>query len=443
MVTHWRGLLVIASFLLTGYRGIGQGSTDGDLYTTNQNLIHSFWNAVEQSNGPVTVLAFGDSVSDSYRSIQTYLFYRLQSQLGWAGDTFENFQNTTLWQLGNGSSLSQPDTNWWGIYGVIPPNGSLFWTNQASASGSLVCDQLGVFWVAQPNGGSFTLSVSTNGGPWSAPVLTLDGHSPVPVGRYAHATLERQPYRLRVDGVGGTNFILGPRYLDTTSSGIDVAFMTQDGANLDQIFSLSTNILYPILSALNPQLVVWHMKELADIGESGLSNRLYDLEALWKACVTNGDIVYIGTPYDLHDLTEDFTPIQNRLVRQAALRDHRAYLDCMTPCISYQSMTNNGFLDDVVHPSNLCDSFLAGIVWQELGLSALRVDCHIQVESFGSSFRLLWPTIPNLTYDVQSSTNLMDWATLDSIVGNGQPHAYTNVVSAGSNGFLRLELRSN
>ena len=81
-----------------------------------------------------------------------------------------------------------------------------------------------------------------------------------------------------VDGLGGTNLILGPRYLDSTSTGVNVAFMCQDGANLNQLFSLPTNVVAPIIAALNPQLVIWHMKELADIGESALSNRLNDLE---------------------------------------------------------------------------------------------------------------------------------------------------------------------
>jgi hypothetical protein len=440
MAMHWPGLFVTVSCLLASYRGPAQGTVGADLYTTNQNLTHAFWNAVERSNGPVTVLAFGDSVSDSYRSIQTFVFQRLQAQLGWAGDTLGNFQNTTLWQLGNGTAVNGPSTNWWGIQGAIPPGGFLFWTNQGSVVGSLVCDQLGVFWIAQPNGGAFSLSVSTNGGPWT-PVLALDGYSLVPAGRYASASLERRPYRLRVDGLSGTNLILGPRYLDSTSSGIDVAFMTQDGANLNQIFSLSTNLLYPILAALNPQLVVWHMKELGDIGEIGLSNRLYDLEALWKACVTNGDIVYIGTPYDIDDLTQEFTPIQNQLVRQAALRDHRVYMDCMTPCVSYQSMTNNGYLDDAVHPSNLCDSFLASIAWEELGLFALRVDRHISMESSGTVVHLRWPTAPNLTYDLESSSNLQNWSVLGSFVGNGQFQTYSNLLSAGSNVFFRIQLR--
>jgi hypothetical protein len=167
------------------------------------------------------------------------------------------------------------------------------------------------------------------------------------------------------------------------------------------------------------------------------------LEALWKACVTNGDIVYIGTPYDIDDLTQEFTPIQNQLVRQASLRDHRAYLDCMTPCVSYQSMTNNGYLDDAIHPSNLCDSFLAAIAWQELGFFALRADRHIGIEPSGAWFRLQWPTTPNLTYDLESSTNLSDWVLLGSSVGDGKPQVYTNPASGNLGVFFRLQLKGN
>jgi hypothetical protein len=306
----------------------------------------------------------------------------------------------------------------------------------------LVCDQVGVFWISQPNGGQFTLSVSTNGGDWGAPLLTLDGFSPQPIGRYASVSLARQGYRLRVDGLGGTNLILGPRYLDGASTGVNIAFMCQDGANLNQIFSLPPNVLGPILSALNPQLVVWHMKELADIGEIGLSNRLYDLEGLWSSSVTNGDIVYIGTPYDLDDLTMVFTPIQNALVRQAAVRSHRAYMDCMTPCVSYQSMTNNGYLDDTIHPSNLCNTFLANIVWQQLGLFALRIDRQLTIHPSDSGLNITWLSAPGINYEVLASTDLTQWTPLYSSPGDGTMQAYTNASTPKSFSFFRLSLTS-
>jgi len=218
-----------------------------------------------------------------------------------------------------------------------------------------------------------------------------------------------------------------------------VTFIYQDGASLDWVFSISTNVLCPILSAINPQLVIWHMKELADIGETGLSNRLCDLEALWRASVTNGDALYIGTPYDIHDVSSVFTP-QNRLVRQAAVRDGRAYVDCMTPCVCYQWMTNSGFMDDAVHPSNNCNRFLAEIVWKQLGLFCLRSDRHLALDVLGGIARLCWMTTTNITYELQSSTDLIHWTGLETMNGDGRTHVYTNGSSMVRSRFFRLSL---
>jgi len=236
--------------------------------------------------------------------------------------------------------------------------------------------------------------------------------------------------------------IVAPEYRDSSSAGVSVAFMCEPGANLQQIFSISTNILYPFLSALNPRLVFWHMKEVADIGEIGLSNRLYDLEAMWKACLTNGDVVYIGTPYEARDATAEFTPIQNRLIRQAAVRNSRAYIDCMTPYVSYQWMLEHGFLTDHVHPSDACNAFLAEIVWQQLGLFCLRPAPSLAVEDTGHAIRLQWMSATNLVYQVESSPDLVSWTALDTVLGDGhrQTRLLTNAPSARC--FFRLNITS-
>ena len=419
-----------------------QTGADGSLSTTNRDVTTHFFGVVDATAGPVTVLAIGDSVSESYRSIQLPLFQRLQGKLGIAGYSLQAPLNAAMIGIGNGTIMSGPTTNWWTPHEIVPPGGFVLWTNLNSPTASLVADTLGVFWIAQPAGGDFTLSVSTNGGPWSEPVLTLNGASPTPKGCFASLHLPRLPYRLRVDGLSGTNLTLGPHYLDSTSTGVQVAFLSQGGANLNQVFSLSTNVLYPILAALNPQLVVWHMKEVADIGAVGLSNRLFDLEALWQAGVTNGDVVYIGTPYEIRDAPAEFTPVQNRLVRQAATRDHRAYVDCMTPCISYSWMVTNGFLagGDGIHPTDTCNQFLADLTWSQLGFFALRVDRRLAVEPLGSAVRLEWPTSAGLTYQLESSSDCLHWITVLSVRGDGLPFACTNSSPEFPASFYRLNL---
>jgi hypothetical protein len=422
--------------------GPAQGTNDSALTTTNREQIQFFWRAMEQSNGPVTVLSFGDSMAESWISIQKNLFLRLQSNFGVGGYSFLNFKNAMLAVFAGGAAWLQPSTNWWTDHYSLPAGGSIYWYNQTDPNSSLLCDQVGVFWIAKPEGGVFAVSLSTNGGPWSAPLLNLDGQAPTPTGRYTNVLLARLKYRLRVDGVSGTNIFLGPQYTDNASTGINAAFMMKAGENLNDVFSISTNVLYPILSGLNPQLVIWHMKEVGDIGETDFSNRLFNLEAMWKACVTNGDVVYIGTPYEARDATMEYTPIQNRLVRQASVRDHRAYLDCMTPCISYQWMSTNGFMYDAVHPSELCNVFLTDLVWRELGLFALRVDRRISIGSLGSEIRLTWPTTTNLNYDLLASADLVTWVNALRHTGDGQLHSYTNALGSPTNAFFRLSLTS-
>ena len=330
---------------------------DNSLHTTNQWRIESFWHAVEASNGPVTVLAFGDSVSDDYLSIQKQLFWRLQEHFGSSGVAF----SSVFQELGGGSAWVQPNSNWWASHASLPPAGYLI-----SRSGT--CDHVGLFWVAQPQGGNFTLSVLTNGVAGTA--VNLNGYAVSPAGCYTNIQLPRANYNLRLDGLSGTNFIIGVQLVDYSANGIGIGFMSQDGQTLEAILDIPTNIFYPILSSLNPQLVVWHMKEtLAPDSESALSNALPTLESRWQATVTNGDIVYLGTPYDSSGSAET----QNPLVRQAAVRDYRAYIDCMTPCISYQQMSANGLLRDLTHPSELGNSFLANtVVWPQLGLERLE-----------------------------------------------------------------------
>lgn len=58
----------------------------------------------------------------------------------------------------------------------------------------------------------------------------------------------------------------------------------------------------------------------------------------------------------------------------------------MNPCVSYEWMLSHGYLDDIVHPGNVCYSNLAGVVCSELGLFALRVDHRLAIESWGDGW---------------------------------------------------------
>lgn len=437
--------LAVAGLLAAG-GGLQAQSTNGwGVGSTNLDRLTHFWAAVECSNGPVTVLAFGDSMSLQYRSIQNFLFSRLQASHGDAGFAYVDTYNRIGAYFGGGAAWLDPKSTavplWWSDQIQLPPGGYVSWADSWNTAGPVACDQVGVFWIAHPGGGTFTLSIATNRELWSAPVLVLDGYSPQPVGRHTNTTLAQAGYWLRADGGSGTNLLLSPQFLNRTSTGIRTAYLAKGGANLNEILSLSTNLTYPILAALNPQLVVWHMKELADIGAISLSNRLFDLERTWKACMTNGDVLYIGTPYYFMDASSDYTSTETRLVKQAAERDQRGYLDCMSPCHSYNWLTNQGYMADIVHLNNSGNVYLANLAWPALTWSALRADRRLAIQpAADGSQGVTWPTATNLTYELQTSADLQNWSVVHTAPGDGTHHTFTNAPSAAGNRLFRLRL---
>lgn len=413
-------------------------SAASDLTSVNLDKIERFRSAVDASNAPVSVLAFGDSVSESWLSPQTHLFEKLIARAGSSGYSLQNAWNKLMAQLGDGAGWSVGNSNWWSYHFYLPPAGSIYWTNYASTIGSITANRVSIFWVACPEGGDFNLSVSTNGGPWNSPLVTLSGHSPSRESRHWTVDLPRQPYRLRVDGVTGTNAIIGPRYLDTETPGIEATFLSIGGANLDNILSRPPAVLVPVLQGLGPRLIVWHMKELADIGESALSNHLDQLDQYWRVAAPQADVVYIGTPWEVRDTNSNYTITQNGIVRAAAVRHGRAYVDCMNPAISYEWMVDNGFMYDLIHPGYKANQFMADILWRELGFFALRRQRELGVAFVPGGVRLEWWGSPDLIYELQSSVDHQVWAKGPVIPGIEGNQAVTNAL--GGTRFFRLKI---
>lgn len=412
----------------------------GDLTSTNLDRLTRFWHVAESSNRPVRVLSFGDSLAENYRSLQTQLFNRLGARLGSAGLGLPDRYNTLAAAYSGGAAVVGAGSNWWTWHYSVPPGGFVSWTNLAGPQFSVRCDSVGLFWIARPEGGTFTVSVATNGGPWSAPLLTLDGAAATAVGRFTNTPLARARYRLRVDGLSGTNLVLGPQFLDAGVPGVFPSVLAQGGVNLKQVFAVSTNILHPVFAALQPDLVVWHMKELVDIGGAALTNGLAQLQTLLRATCPQADLLYIGTPFEQRDLTNNVTAQQNELVRAVARRDGRACFDGMNPCVSYSGMTNNGYLDDAVHPNNRCYAFLADVLWREAGFFALRVDRRLRERLAAGLVVVEWPTTNGITYTLDASPDLAQWSPLRSMPGDGAWHSYTNPPAGPDARLFRLRL---
>jgi hypothetical protein len=401
-----------------------------DLTTTNVGALNGFLVAAEQPR-PLKVLIFGDSMANPYQSIGCVLMEKLTAKFGIAGQSIDNFHNLDVTTLTNGATALDPwssSSHWFTYLYQLPPGSSMTWWSYGDPNG-VPADNVGVYYVQHTNGGLFSFSVSTNGGAWSQPLLTLDGYSDYDRGVFTNIALPGSRYRLRFDSLTGTNLIIGPDYTDSTSTGIKIQFIEAPGISLEQVTNVSRSIRDPIFNALSPDILVWHMKEE---GTEATRERMIENENWWSKSIPNCSILYIGTPYTISDSTITPTMDQNEIVRSIALEYGRAYMDCMTPSISYDWMVSQNFMFDGVHPNYDGNIYLANFVWDSVGFFALRTPRKLTVSQTGINYA----TASGLRYNLQ----ILDktWRTISSILGDG------SIVSTNFGpGIFRLEIRPN
>jgi len=430
MKFHWQSALLAVG---TALIAVVNPSTAAPDFSTINTGLEKFRSAFDQSNRPVTVVSFGDSMADSYQSATYHLMNRLNEQFGSAGYSLNNYHNTAMWKSDTGVTVHEPDYYWFDGYLQIPAGSSVWWEDQPDPGGVL-CDRAGIFYVSQTNGGPFRLLLSTNGGPWVT-ALTLNGYSVAPQGWFTNLPLPLNRYRLRVESDVGTNFIIGTSTVATHSSGIHSVFINWPGITLGQVTSVPLSIRAPIFAGVNPDLLIWHMKEWIP----GLSNELAACESWWKDAAPNCDVIYIGTPRTSADATNTSTVDQNTIVRSVAQEYGRAYADLMEPTISYDWMVAQGYMADGTHLNSAGGLFCANILWDELGFFALGLDRRITVQRDGALLQVSYNTSTRAQFRLEISTDRRTWLpVLTNQVATTR--FITNFIPASSPAFFRLDL---
>lgn len=424
---------LVAVFLLL-FHAFSPTSPAQDLSTANTDALQRFWTAAERTNRPVTVLSFGDSMADSYQSISYVLMNRLVERLGIAGYSLINYRNALMWQVAGAARAVEPSSFWFTDHHEVMEGGSLWWEKEWTPGG-VYSDRAGVFYVSQPAGGSFTISVSTNAGPWT-PVMTVDSRSARPEGHFVSLDLAPDLHRLRIDGLSGTNIIIGPQLLNTRSAGVHVVFAYKGGLGLNEVTNVPLSIRLPILQALAPDLLIWHMKEDPDAPTEAA---LLENEAWWSDACPAMDVVYLGTPWASVDTNSSYTVDQNTLVRSVGLAHRRAYVDCMTPAVSYDWMLEQGYMRDATHVNLIGSTYLAGFAWNDLGFFALRQPRSLGFRWNEGNLAIEYPTVPGIRYVLESSAGKDDWTVLSTNEGTGSTIS-TDVPGGESQRFFRLRL---
>lgn len=405
-----------------------------NLSTVNRDRLAHVWDAAENQQRPVTIVSFGDSMADSYRSPTYYLMNKFQDRLGVAGYSLNNYQNAALVNLTNGASFYTPPPELWYYPLLAVPPGAAVWWEKQYATG-VYADQVGLFWVAQAAGGAMRLLVSTNGGPW-ATALSLSGYSASPTGGYTNLKLAPDFYRVRVETDSGTNYILGNQALLSQAKGLHAVFMDYPGIGLDGVTNVLPAVRDPFIAALKPDLLIWHMKEGDPLV---MSNRMEVCETWWRGAAPDCDVLYIGTPWASVDTNSNYTIAQNTVVRNVALRNQRAYVDLMQPMVSYPWMVSMGYSFDGTHLSNAGGMVCAEIMWNDLGFFALGLNKRLALNRAGSTVNLSYAASAGAVYRLETSTNLQTWTGVRTNVGDNSVVS-TNFVPAAGTAHFRLRL---
>jgi len=447
---HYVGILTAVLLTLTQFVAHATNSVP-DLTTTGTEYAQPFVQAVGHTG--TTFISFGDSMADSYRSIGCWTAQWLSEKVGIAGYSFHNYANTTLTMLANGTTptiIVPPDQYWFMDYYLLNPGAKLNFEWQWHPNG-IFSDRVGAFFVRQTNGGTLVLSISTNAGPW-APLLILDGHSTNVGGEgcFTNVTLPLNNYRLQLESISGSNLVLGPYFLNTQSTGVNLVFMDKGGIALTDVTRVPRSIRDPIFAAFadSPTLLLWHMKE---IGADQINTNMNECEAEWSDVMPQATIAYIGTPFmatDSTDWTTGQTVIQNTAVRAIAVAHNRTYADAMYPSVSYEWMMSQSpsYMADTVHESSDGNKYLGRFVWNDLGLFAIGASNSIAsftVKGDGTA-QVGYYASTNMTYTIQSSTNLQNWTDVTDVIATSSIVTggwRTNTIGVSDQlGFFRLKL---
>ena len=97
-----------------GILGCNGIHADSQFSSVNTQRLDAFWSAMDSGTNRVTLLSFGDSMSESYWiSAQYFLFGRLRNEYGLGGVTFQNVFNLMRSSHGGGAVRHNSSPHWW------------------------------------------------------------------------------------------------------------------------------------------------------------------------------------------------------------------------------------------------------------------------------------------------------------------------------------------
>jgi hypothetical protein len=406
-----RSVALLFSVLLLQSAFLCGAQNDTNVFDGGKAL--HFW-AVMQGTRAVRVGGFGDSVADpNYGGKIAGFVPSLRSILGAeSGGINSNFPY--LFYSTNGiGDYTGADEHWWYNHHHLT-NGSVVSFLSARPNGPAIksscvwCDTVAAYYVLEPDAGSFTIDISTNGGPFGT-VIAINASGEL-AGAATNLSLPLDYYNMRIVCTNGTvTLIDGGMWLEHQPN-VVLTGSAAPGMTYNDWTSVPTNITWPIFQAWKPDLLLLEAKDSADLFRDSFPL----LEQMFTNCAPNMDAIYIGTtPQATNEyptINQEWAIPQNAVMADMAVQYDRPYWDSFS-IISYEQATDLGWTrGDGTHFNLAGGTALGAMLWSDLWSGLHRMDAGL----VQNRICLSWYALLGRSYQVQFTPSLSpaDWQNL-------------------------------
>lgn len=377
----------------------------------------NFWASLS-GNRAVRVGGFGDSVAEpGYGGKMAGFGPQLRRVVeGQSGGITCNFPYLYFYTNGIGD-YHGPDTNWW-WYHFYMTNGSTATylaaiTNGPGNSSDYVwSDTVAVYYLTGPTLGSFTIALSTNGGPFST-VSSVNAQGPYG-GAVRTLSIPLNYYQMRIACTNGSVTLIDCGMWNEHQRNLTCVSSAAIGMTYNSWTTVATNVTWPIFQAWQPTLLLLEAKDSASL----FAQSFPGLEAMFTNCSPTMDVVYIGTTAQATNGNPTINDVwaipQNAEMAALAEQYGRDYWNSFY-IASYEQATALGWTrGDGIHFNSTGGTALGEMLWSDVWR-----DFHqLTVAVANTNITLRWYGMLGKSYQVQYSPDVSgtNWQNLGSII---------------------------
>lgn len=340
-------------------------ATDNEAAFALTNTI----NTLRNSN-TFTVMTFGDSLSiggdELGQGPGIPLIEALVARYGWAGAHVLGSARglvgatglTFPWGGAYGASnyLDSTTTCWWAPSFAIAAPGSVLLYNWKNTDRCWNANRFGFWYLAGAGQGTFKLQSSTNSATVFGDQLTVDASVGGGATRLVYTNIllgggasDANRYSVRAMGSSGTNLISGFSVINDSASGVRVAEIGDGGINLTTLLALPRATLDSALTNMNPQLIIYGMKERSDTTLTVFSNNLVLLDGLFRSNCPNADVIYVGPTVDFNLTYKVLSQQERDILKAFCLSVGRRFFDSAKYLSDVDTVAYDMYNDGGVH----------------------------------------------------------------------------------------------